>query len=229
MNILVPITVDDQPLHVDPAIPLLQALRAHGIHIPALCWHPRLGEQGRCSLCVVEVYKKGGWQAKHACMLHGEPELSIRTVSPRIHRLRSFAASMLLARGPFAEPSVGTLLLEVLAAAEPAVIGGGRRDARISSASGTEDSVAPGNGASSGAMPAGCILCGRCITMCTKIGRNKLIFLGRGKKYRIGYVNNLADVEACGDCHACRNVCPTAYITSNGQTAFNAPLTVQPA
>ena len=225
MNALVRIIVDNRSLQVDPAIPLLQALRLHDIHLPSLCYHPRLGEQGRCSLCVVEVNNGGGdWRAEHACMLRGEPELTIRTVSARIHRLRSFAARMLLARGPFAEPSAGILLQGVLTAAETTGSGEGCPETQVPPIFDVEDSVMPENGAASKTMPPGCILCGRCIAMCTRIGKNKLAFLGRGKTYRIGYVNSPGDTGGCGECHACRSVCPTAYITNNGQTTFSAKL-----
>lgn len=213
------ITVDGQPLHVESALSLLPALRAQGFDVPGLCYHPHLGEQGRCSLCVVEVRDQGGWQAKHACMLRCEPGLDIRTVSAHIHRLRSWAARMLLARGPFNEPVAAEILRNVLAAAEAAGNGEEYPDAPVPLRFDNDNgaTVPP-------AMPPGCILCGRCIGMCAGIGKNKLVFLGRGKRFRIGYVNDPADTEACGACRACRSVCPTAFIRSNGQAAFNARL-----
>jgi NADH dehydrogenase/NADH:ubiquinone oxidoreductase subunit G len=213
------ITVDGQLLGVEHATPLLPALRAHGFDIPGLCYHPRLGEQGRCSLCVVEVRNHGNWQVQHACMLRCKPGLDIRTVSAHIHRLRSWAARMLLARGPFNEPSAAGMLHEVLAAAERGGSEGECHDAPASPCLGSDKPVP-----ASRAMPSGCILCGRCISMCTRIGKNKLVFLGRGKRFRIGYVDTPSDTEACGTCSACRSVCPTAFIRSNGQAAFSAKL-----
>ncbi|QEM67045.1 2Fe-2S iron-sulfur cluster binding domain-containing protein [Geobacter sp. FeAm09] len=212
------ITVDGQPLQVEPALPLLTALRALGFPIPGLCHHPRTGEQGRCSLCIVEVRDRDGWRAEHACLLRCEPGLTVRTVSPHIHQLRSWAARLLLARGPFNEPAVEVMLRAVLAAAEKGDNGGQYPDAALPPLS------ADGTDAATPAMPPGCILCGRCIGMCTGIGKNKLAFLGRGKRLRIGYVHGPSDTGACGTCHACRGVCPTGFIRSNGQAAFSARL-----
>ena len=117
------ITVDDRLLKVEPDTLLLPALQAEGIDLPSLCYHPRLGQQGRCSLCVVEVRDQGAWRVEHACMIRCEPGMEIRTVSPRIHYLRALAARMLLARGPFSEPAVEEMLKHLLAAAAEGGIG----------------------------------------------------------------------------------------------------------
>ena len=122
---------------------------------------------------------------------------------------------MLLARGPFRDQSVAVMLKAVLTAAEAASVTAGLpRDAGGEGLSGDPASAA---------MTKGCILCGRCIAICHKIGRNYLTFLNKGKKLQISYVPGAAN-RGCGTCAACARLCPTAFIRTNGQTTFTAKL-----
>ncbi len=205
MKKTVNLTVDGRPFAAQAGEPLLPALNAAGFAIPALCYHPRLAPQRRCSLCIVEVRSQGRWEASHACTLLAETGLEIRTVSLGIHRFRALAAQMLLLRGPFNAPAVAAMLEEVLSAA---------------GASGyAAPSPQPPGGDDQSGMARGCILCGRCIAICRKIGRNYLTFLDKGQKLRISCVPGGAN--GCGTCQACVSVCPTAYIRTNGQTTFS--------
>lgn len=209
MNQTVTLTVDGRPFTAQTGEPLLPALNAAGFAIPALCYHSRLGSQRRCSLCIVEARGQGPWQASHACTLLAAAGLEIRTVSTDIHRLRALAAQMLLARGPFRDPAVTALLDEVLSAAEANGVAVG------APAGAGGDAVPP-------AMAKGCILCGRCIAACRKIGRNYLTFLDKGQKLRISCAPGGGN--ACGTCQACARVCPTAFIRTNGKATFTAGL-----
>ncbi|PLY04692.1 MAG: hypothetical protein C0622_02315 [Desulfuromonas sp.] len=69
-------------------------------------------------------------------------------------------------------------------------------------------------------MPAGCILCGLCVAICRKIGRNKLSFIDRGKRLGIVCLAGEGEHSGCGSCHVCRQVCPCGYISDNGETTF---------
>lgn len=207
----VQINVDGQLLTVRTGSLLLAALQSQGINIPALCYRPQRGPQRRCSLCVIELRCGETWQVRHACMLPCEAGMELRTVSSDIHRLRAWSARLLLAHGPFLDASATRLLRGLLAAAS----------ALPSPGIGDEtDSAQPASAASSSAMPPGCILCGCCVGICRKIGKNKLTFLGKGQKLRISYVGP----AECGSCRACSRLCPTGYIGSTGQAAFAAKL-----
>ncbi len=216
MNRTVKIIVDGRPCAVREGEPLLPVLQAEGFNIPALCHHSRLDPLRRCSLCIIEVHSQGQWTPNHACTVLGASGLEIRTVSPGIHRLRALAAQMMLARGPFRDQSVAVMLNEVLTAAEAAgVPWQAGRD------TGHGDGLSGDPAAS--AMAKGCILCGRCIAICRKIGRNYLTFLNKGKKLQISYAPGAAS-RGCGACKACAKLCPTAFIRTNGQTTFTAKL-----
>ena len=49
------VTIDDQDVVCSPGETVLEAARRVGIHIPTLCYEPRLPASGACRLCIVEV------------------------------------------------------------------------------------------------------------------------------------------------------------------------------
>lgn len=197
----VEICVDGLRLKVEANLSLMVALKAQGIDIPSLCYHPKLGYQGRCSLCVIELSCAENWETKHACSLYCKPGMEIQTNSPRIHSLRARAASLLLLHGPFADLAIENKLKEM--AIDPFPVPNMSTDPKSQS---------------------GCILCGRCIAICQKIGRNKLTLLGRGQRLRISYVGSTSGPKGCGRCKACKQLCPTGFISTNGESAFTAQL-----
>lgn len=64
---LVTITVDAQEVQVEEGKNLIDALNAVGIHIPHFCYHPALGFDGNCRMCLVEVEGPRGWAPMVAC------------------------------------------------------------------------------------------------------------------------------------------------------------------
>ncbi len=190
------LTVNNQPLHGDPQQSLLANLLAADIHIPHLCHHPGLPPQGRCSLCLVEIQEGKEWRTEHACLAKLHDGMVIRTESDQLTRARSLAAALLQRRGPFRNPSTNRVLAAV-----------------TSKTNALDQSLKT--------KQTGCILCGLCISMCQKIDRNRLTFLGRGPALAVGYVS---EQESCGSCRACASVCPTGYIEQNGATAFRPTL-----
>ncbi|SHN58110.1 2Fe-2S iron-sulfur cluster-binding protein [Desulfitobacterium chlororespirans] len=199
------IQVDGKQLEADENGVLLTVLVDNGFTVPALCYHPRLGGHSRCSLCIVEVNQGGQWETRHACELYCRAGLQVRTDSPGILNKRAWAAWLLLQRGPFPDTALENMLRQIARGKDLAPPG----------------TNPPGLGTK--AQP-GCILCGRCIAVCQKTGRNHLTFLGRGKKLRISFVGSRSHPEGCGECKACRQFCPTGYIQTNGESAFSAKL-----
>lgn len=201
MEELIDIVVDDQKMQVPPNIPLLQALKDNNIIIPSLCYHAKLEPYGGCGLCLVESCQRGVWQVKHACLTMTESGGQFRTRTERVLKLRARAACLLLKRGPFIKPGVHNFLLALVDQSKDTF---------------RAESVQPMNGAfkdkSANVMNPGCILCGLCVRMCRKIGKNQLVFIGRGKNLRVAIAKN--DSETCGRCTACRQVCPTGFIQS---------------
>lgn len=94
-----------ETLHVDELdVPLqepgtiLQAARAAGFDIPALCYEPRLPAQGTCRLCLVEV--EGQPEPVAACTTSAEPGMRVTTSSDRLLRYRRSLLELLLSEIP---------------------------------------------------------------------------------------------------------------------------------
>ncbi len=49
------ITVNGTLLEVKEGALLIDALLSHGIEIPHFCYHPSLGKDGNCRMCMVEI------------------------------------------------------------------------------------------------------------------------------------------------------------------------------
>jgi NADH-quinone oxidoreductase subunit G len=49
------VTIDDQPLEVEPGALIIQAADRLGIEIPRFCYHPDLRPEGNCRMCLVDV------------------------------------------------------------------------------------------------------------------------------------------------------------------------------
>jgi NADH-quinone oxidoreductase subunit G len=49
------VTIDEQPIEVEPGALIIQAADRLGIEIPRFCYHPDLRPEGNCRMCLVEV------------------------------------------------------------------------------------------------------------------------------------------------------------------------------
>ena len=65
---------------------ILEVCRDNGIEIPSLCYEPKLPGFGACRMCVVEVEGEG--QPPISCSRAAEPEMVVRTQTPRIRQIR---------------------------------------------------------------------------------------------------------------------------------------------
>ncbi|MDD4857943.1 MAG: 2Fe-2S iron-sulfur cluster-binding protein, partial [Candidatus Krumholzibacteria bacterium] len=88
--------------NVAPGTAVLEAARAAGVDIPALCAHEALQPYGACRLCIVEIREKGKkrWRVVTSCLYPVKDGLEVRTGTEKIKRLRKFLLELLLARSP---------------------------------------------------------------------------------------------------------------------------------
>jgi NADPH-dependent glutamate synthase beta subunit-like oxidoreductase/ferredoxin len=65
---------------------ILEVCRDNGIDVPTLCYEPKLPGFGACRMCVVEV--DGEDQPPISCSRQAEPEMVVRTQTPRLRQIR---------------------------------------------------------------------------------------------------------------------------------------------
>ncbi|HHY92395.1 MAG TPA: 2Fe-2S iron-sulfur cluster binding domain-containing protein, partial [Firmicutes bacterium] len=201
------LTIDGQEVEAPKGATVLEAARAAGFNIPTLCYHPELRPEGACRLCVVEV--KGAKSLVASCVMPAANGMEVHTNTPFVRESRRMALELLLANHPFecltCEKN-GNCELQTLAhdlGVREVHYQGEKRNV-------PQDTSSP----SLVRDPNKCILCGRCVRMCSEVqGVNALGYVGRGWDTLILPLFNrdLAEV-ACVTCGQCSTVCPTGAI-----------------
>ncbi|MBI4328602.1 MAG: molybdopterin-dependent oxidoreductase [Chloroflexi bacterium] len=77
---------------------ILEAANAAGIHIPTLCYDPRLKAYGACRMCVVQQEGRPGFAA--ACVTPAAPDAAYRTNTPEVLQLRQSVLTLLVSEHP---------------------------------------------------------------------------------------------------------------------------------
>jgi len=182
------LTVDGKRLEVDRGTYLLEAARRAGIAIPTLCHHEAVEAWGGCRLCLVEITKTSwdGWsKLVTACLYPAEPDLIVKTGSPRVLAARRVVLDLLLARCPEAP------LIQRLAAEH----GIETTSYRPTPPEKRDD----------------CILCGLCTRICDAIGCSAISSASRGAGREIAPPFHGPPPDCIG-CLACALSCPTQCI-----------------
>jgi formate dehydrogenase alpha subunit len=201
------LTIDGQPVEVEPGQTVMEAALANGIDIPRLCYHPELSVSGNCRLCVVEV--EGQAQPTTSCELQARDGMVIRTQSEQLTAMRRDIVDLFVSDHPLncvtcdkagscqlqkyayefgiTESSYETTLSRNLYQDDnPFFV----RDHKY------------------------CILCGRCVRACDEIvGAHAIDFAGRGFESHIAtpFDGPMID-SSCVFCGSCVQVCPTAAL-----------------
>ncbi len=226
----VSLTIDDRPVDVEQGTTIWEAAQAVGIDIPVLCHDPRLPPVGVCRLCLVDVGEK---KLTASCVREVEPDMKVRTETPRLQACRTGLLELLLSDYPV--DAVGRLktgrdlLLDQAGAygiewppgqpddVEARRPGAGNTAGRTRATGGLE----PGNGrpldVSSPVIHVdhqACILCDRCIRACDDVQVNEVIGrTGKGYRTRIGFdLDDPMGGSSCVSCGECEKVCPTGAL-----------------
>ncbi len=167
---------------VEQGTTLLEAAEFLGLPIPTLCHMEGLTPYGACRLCVVEVGEGPNSKMVTSCTYPAEEGLKVRTSSARVVRARKIIVELLLASCPQSKT------IQDIAAAMDV------RQQRFRQEQ--ED----------------CILCGRCVRMCSEqMAAGAIGFSGRGQDRAIGTPFD-ANSEVCRLCGGCIYVCPTCEL-----------------
>jgi len=210
------ITIDGNELAATEGRFILEVAREAGIHVPSLCYHPRLRSTGACRVCVVEV--EGGRALVPACATPVDREgMVVHTRSDRVLAARRLTVELLLASGNHDCPncaSNGRCELQDLAyeleIEHPRF--------PIQSPEWPFDFTNPMITRDLNK----CVLCGRCVRGCQEVQVNQVIQFGfRGPHTRIvtGGDKDYAD-SSCVFCGECVQLCPVGAISEKQRMPY---------
>ena len=92
------ISVDNKEIKVKDGALLIEELLANGIEIPHFCYHPALGKDGNCRMCMVEI--EGKKRPQIACDTPVVDGMKIHTKSDSIQRVKRQILEMELINHP---------------------------------------------------------------------------------------------------------------------------------
>jgi bidirectional [NiFe] hydrogenase diaphorase subunit len=161
---------------------LLEAARSAGISIPTLCHHEKLEPFGGCRLCIVEIDVRGRTKLVVSCVYPVEKDLTVKTRSEKIDRIRKTILELLMAHAPDSPE------LESLAQVYGADKNRFEKEASF------------------------CIHCGLCVRYCAEVKKKNAVgFVDRGIRKEISFIPSIAAKE-CNKCKQCFPLCPTSYL-----------------
>jgi len=176
------LTINGIDVTVEPGATLLEAAEFLGLPIPTLCHMEGLTPYGACRLCVVEIGDSPNSRLVTSCTYPAEEGLKVRTSSARVVRARRVIVELMLASCPQSKT-----IQDIAASMEV-------RQQRFRQEN--ED----------------CILCGRCVRMCSEqMMAGAIGFTGRGQDRALGTPFNETS-EVCRLCGGCIYVCPACEL-----------------
>lgn len=182
----VKINVDGAIIHAPRGTSVLDSAIEYGICIPHLCHVPGLSDMGACRLCVVENVIDGKSKVTASCTLNVEEGMTILTSTERIRRLRRNVAELLVAQAPNSR------------AIQDMAVRCGVKTVRY-----------PFRNEK-------CILCGRCVRVCTEVWKAKAIgFVGRGRERHVDFPLGVRP-DYCKHCENCVQICPMTITPCGG-------------
>jgi len=205
--------IDGIQVCVEEGTTIMEAADRIGSHIPRLCYHPFLSNEGACRICSIQV--DGYPNFIPACATKLQNGMKITTNSPEIHQTRRDLVELLLDNHPKSCLTCerdGNCELQNLAykmGVRNRLFEGWRKEYKID-----DDNIAVVRDAEK------CILCQRCVRVCSEIqGIHNLSQNFRGVKTVVGpaFMTSMGD-SVCIQCGQCINVCPTAAFQEKNDT-----------
>ncbi len=180
------VNIDGAIVRAPKGTSVLDAAIEYGICIPHLCHVPYLSDIGACRLCIVEHVLNGRSEVTASCTLNVEEGMVIRTNTDKIRKLRRNLAELLVAQAPNSR------------AIQDIALRCGVREVRYPFRN--ED----------------CVLCGRCVRVCTEVWQARAIgFVGRGKDRHVDFPFGIRP-DFCKQCGNCVQICPMTIPPCDG-------------
>ncbi|MGD8972102.1 MAG: 2Fe-2S iron-sulfur cluster-binding protein [Desulfobacterales bacterium] len=99
---MVRISIDGREYEAEDGVTVLEVVKANGIRLPTLCYHPSLRPSGSCRLCAVEVPGRSTERriTMLACVLKVKDGMIVNTSGDAVARARTRAFRNLLQMAP---------------------------------------------------------------------------------------------------------------------------------
>src|SRR5580692_10189688 len=94
----VTLSIDGKPVTVEQGTSVLEAILRGGGQIPYYCYHPGLGVDGSCRVCIVKIEKMPKLQT--SCSTACTEGMIVTTNSPEVEAARASVFEFLLANHP---------------------------------------------------------------------------------------------------------------------------------
>ena len=186
MEQYVNITIDGAKVRAVKGATVLDTAIDYGICIPHLCHVPGLSDMGACRLCIVENVVNGRGRITASCTLNAQEGMVVLANSDQVRNLRRNLAELLVAQAPSSR------------AIQDIAVRCGVKQVRY-----------PFRNEQ-------CVLCGRCVRVCTEVWRAKAIgFVGRGRERHVDFPFGVRP-DFCKQCENCRQVCPMTIAPCDG-------------
>ncbi|MGP8289744.1 formate dehydrogenase subunit alpha [Vreelandella zhanjiangensis] len=222
MNRPCTITFDDKTLTGNADEPLIDFLKAQGINLPSVCYHPSLGPIETCDTCWVNV----NGEIKRGCTLRTEEGLNVSSQDREAEAARHEGMDRLLAKHELyctvcennnGDCTVHNALVEMQIPIQRYEFTPKPHEKDTSSPFYTYD-------------PDQCILCGQCVEACQNVEVNETLsidFSSEDPRVLWDGGEKIND-SSCVHCGHCVTVCPCNALQENSMYGQTGPLTALP-
>lgn len=208
MSKMVNLKINGIDVQVPEGTYIIEAAKKAGYKIPSLCYHPDLTPTGSCGICIVDI--EGNNTPQRSCATVVREGMIVSTNSIRIRETRKLLLEMILANHEIDCPTCESnnkcelqdLAFELNVKIENVPKETRRRTIDLTSPSIKRD-------------PNKCILCGRCVQVCSEIQTVKaLTFSGRGHDTLLTTAFDKGmGASVCTNCGQCTVFCPVGALT----------------